>query len=128
MCPLRFFNSKHDKEHNVIDINKKESLDDNGILYKNLISEFEEIFQKAKNLKLKIEKEIEKIDGTYKNIENEIILSFKKQHIELEEKEKNLKLELNLKMNQIKDELEKNLEISNIIILSCEETNKIIKK
>ena len=31
-------------------------------------------------------------------------------------------------MNQIKDELEKNLEISNIIILSCEETNKIIKK
>jgi len=71
-------------------------LDDNGISYKNLISEFEEIFQKAKNLKLKIEKEIEKIDGTYKNIENEIILSFKKQHIELEEKEKNLKLELNV--------------------------------
>ena len=80
-------------------------MDDNGISYKNLISEFEEIFQKAKNLKLKIEKEIEKIDGTYKNIENEIILSFKKQNIELEEKEKNLKLELNVKVKQIKDEL-----------------------
>ena len=70
-------------------------MEDNGISYKELISEFDEIFQKAKNLKIKLETEIEKINSTYKNIENEIILSFKKQHIELEEKEKNLKLELN---------------------------------
>ena len=45
-------------------------MEDNGISYKEIISEFEEIFQKTNNLKLKIEKEIEKIDSTYKNIEN----------------------------------------------------------
>ena len=103
-------------------------MEDNGISYKELISEFDEIFQKAKNLKIKLETEIEKINSTYKNIENEIILSFKKQHIELEEKEKNLKLELNSRVKQIKDELEKNLTISNNILLSCEKTNEIISK
>ena len=125
MC---FFNSKHDKDHDIIEINKRESIEDNGISYKEFISEFDEIFQRTKNLKLKIEKEIEKINNSYKKVENEIILSFKKQHLELEEKEKNLKLELNLKINQIKDELEKNLTISNNIILSCEKTNEIINK
>ena len=103
-------------------------MEDNGISYKELISEFEEIFQKTKNLKLKIEKEIEKIDSTYKNIENEIVLSFKKQHIELEEKEKNLKLELYLKVKKIKHELDKNLTISNNVLLSCQKTNENIKK
>ena len=103
-------------------------MEDNGISYKDLISEFDEIFQKAKNLKIKIESEIEKIDGTYKNIENEIVLSFKKQHIELDEKEKNLKLELNVKVKQIREELEKNLTISSNILLSCEKTNENIKK
>ena len=103
-------------------------MEDNGISYKELISEFDEIFQKAKNLKIKLETEIEKINSTYKNIENEIILSFKKQHIELEEKEKNLKLEINSRVKQIKDELEKNLTISNNILLSCEKTNEIISK
>ena len=128
LCSLCFFNSKHDKKHHIIDINKKESLEDNDISYKELISEFGEIFQKAKNLKLKIEKEIEKIDNSYKKIENEIILSFKKRHLELEEKEKNLKLELNLKVNLIKNELEKNLNISSNVLLSCEKTNEIITK
>ena len=75
MCLFHF---KHYKNHHIIDINEKESLEDNGILYKELISEFDEIFQKAKNLNLKIEKEIEKINNSYKKIENEIILSFKK--------------------------------------------------
>ena len=125
MC---FFNSKHDKDHDIIEINKRESIEDNGVSYKEFICKFDEIFQRTKNLKLKIEKEIEKINNSYKKVENEIILSFKKQHLELEEKEKNLKLELNLKINQIKDELEKNLTISNNIILSCEKTNEIINK
>ena len=125
MCLFHF---KHYKNHHIIDINEKESLEDNGILYKELISEFDEIFQKAKNLNLKIEKEIEKINNSYKKIENEIILSFKKQHLELEEKEKNLKLELDFQVNQIKNELEKNLTISSNILLSCQKTNEIITK
>ena len=103
-------------------------MEDNGISYKELVSEFDEIFQKTKNLKSKIESEIEKIDNTYKNIENEIILSFKKQHLELEEKEKKLKIELSLKVKQIKEELERNLKISSNIILSCEKTNELITR
>ena len=103
-------------------------MEDNGISYKELVSEFDEIFQKTKNLKSKIESEIEKIDNTYKNIENEIILSFKKQHLELEEKEKKLKIELSLKVKQLKEELERNLKISSNIILSCEKTNELITR
>ena len=103
-------------------------MEDNDISFDKSLSEFEEIFQKVKNLKLKIEKEIEKINNSCKKVEDEITFSFKKQHSELDEKEKNIKLGLNLRVYQIKDELEKYLDNSKNILLSCEKTLDIAKK
>ena len=53
----------HDKEHHIIDINKKESLENNNISLDKSISEFDETLKKLKSLKLKIEDEIEKADN-----------------------------------------------------------------
>ena len=103
-------------------------MEDNDISFDKSLSEFEEIFLKVKNLKLKIEKEIEKINNSCKKVEDEITFSFKKQYSELDEKEKNIKLGLNLRVYQIKDELEKYLDNSKNILLSCEKTLDIAKK
>ena len=87
-----------------------------------------ENYQKVNKLKRKIEEEIEKINNSYNRIENEITLSFRKQYLELEEREKNLKLELNTKVNNIKDELKDFLIKANDILLSCERIQKSDKK
>ena len=48
---------------NVIDVNNKDLLKDESIYYKDTISEFDEIFKRAINIKQKIEKEIEKLNN-----------------------------------------------------------------
>ena len=53
--------------------------------------------------------------------------SFKAQHIKLNEKEKNIKSELDLKVTKIKEELEKFLIESNEIIISFERMEKATK-
>jgi len=58
---------------------------------------------------------------------DEIVESFKKQHLQLDEKEKLLKLEMDLNVTEVKEDLEKYLIESNNIMLSCERTLKIIK-
>ena len=58
MCSLCLFKNEHDKEHHIIDINKKESLEKNGISYDKSISEFNETLENVKKLKRKIEEEI----------------------------------------------------------------------
>ena len=127
MCSLCLFKNEHDKEHHIIDINKKESLTNNDISYDKSISEFEEMFKSMKNLKRKIEEEIEKINNSQEKIEEEITLSFKKKHLELEEKEKKLRLELNTKVNNIKEELEDYLKKTNNMLLSLNKTQELIQ-
>ena len=56
MCSLCLFKNEHDKEHHIIDINKKESLEKNGISYDKSISEFNETFEKWKSWKGKLKK------------------------------------------------------------------------
>ena len=99
----------------------------NDISYEKSISEFEEIFKNMKNLKRKIEEEIEKINNSQEKIEEEISLSFKKKHLKLDEKEKNLRLELNTKVNNIKEELEDYLKKSKNIILSLNNIQELIE-
>ena len=127
LCSLCLFNSVHDKEHHIIDINKKESLENNNISLDKSISEFDETLKKLKRLKLKIEDEIEKADNSYKNIKDKITISFKKKHFELDEKEKKLKMELKFKKNEIKDELGDYLTKLKQILQSCETTHEVIE-
>ena len=120
-------NNDHDGEHSIIDINNKKELEDNNISYKKTISEFDEIYNSAKKLKIKIEEEMNKINNSQKNIEEEIISYFKNKHEELNQEEKKLKSDLVNKVTEIKEELKNFLIKSNDIISSCEKTNKAME-
>ena len=111
-------------------------MEDNGISYDKIITESEQTIKKANNLKLKLEKEIEKLNNSHKKIDEEISLSFKKRHLELDEEEKKLKLELNTKVNRTKEELKHLLlKLQKILFLlklqkilsSCERTNEALE-
>ena len=119
--------NKHDKEHILIDINNKESLKSNNISYDKSISDFDKVFKKIKNIKQRIEEEMEEINISQKKIFNEITTSFEDQRNKLNRKEKQLKLELEEKVKQIKEELNKFLNDVNQLILFNERTNKAIE-
>ena len=127
LCSLCYFNLEHDGEHLVIDINNKESLEENNISYKESYSEFEKEFENTKNLKQIIEEEIVKInksrDSTLQKLKN----IYEERYKRLKEEELKLKSELDLKVTQIKDDLEKYLIESNDILLYFERTNKALK-
>ena len=128
-CSLCYFNDgRCDKKHRLIEINKN-SLKDNDISYEKIFSEFDENYKKLKISKEKIEEEIEEINNIHKKIMDEITISFEEQRFRLSQKEKKLKSELDLKVTDIKEYLEKFLDNSNKIILLCERTSlKIMKK
>ena len=55
------------------------------------MEEFNSLNEKTKELKNKIEKEIEKINNLYENVNNEVIKYFKDKHEILIKEENNLK-------------------------------------
>ena len=118
------FQNDHDKSHNIVGINDKKSLENNGISYKVSLSEFNGVFKKAQNLKQLIENEIEKLSIFYQKEKDDITTTFKNKHFSLDEEENKLKLELDKKVNEIKCELERFLKESNNILLSCEKIFK----
>lgn len=124
MC---FFTYEHDIDHCVIDINNKEFLEENNITYKESISEFDKVFDKAKDIKKKIEEEIEKINNLHSKVMDEITKSFEEQRIKLNEKENEIKYQLDIKVTKMKEELEKFLTEANDILISCERTEKATK-
>ena len=119
--------NKHDNEHNLIDINNKEALKSYNISIEKTISEFDEHFKRAKNIKYRIEEEIGEINNSYKKIINEMTEFFEEERIKLYRKETQLKSELEEKIKQIKESLEKNLIEANDLISFCEKTNKAIE-
>ena len=114
------FQNDHDKSHNIVGINDKKSLENNGISYIFSLSEFDGVFKKAKNLKQLIEDEIEKLNIFYQKEKDDITTTFKNKHFSLDEQEKKLILGLDQKVNEIKCELERFLKDSNNILLSCQ--------
>ena len=98
-----------------------------NISFDKSVSEFDQIFKKAKITKQRIEEEIEEINIAHKKIINEITSSFEEKHIKLNRKEKQLKLELDEKVKKIKEELNKFLIESKNIILFCERSSKAIE-
>jgi len=127
LCSLCCIIDEHDKNHKLIDINDKDSLKSNNISYKESITEFDEFFKKMKNIKQKIEEEIEDINNSHKKIMEEITSSFNDQRFQINKKEKQLKLELDEKVTDVKNDLEIFLRESNDIISSFERIYKTIK-
>ena len=76
MC---FFHYKHEDKHKIIDVNEIKSLEDNGISYKETVSEFDKLFKKMNSLQTNIEYEIEKINKSRDTLLDEITKSFEKQ-------------------------------------------------
>ena len=95
-------------------------MDNKNISYKESIPELNEINERTKNIKEKIKKEIKKIENSQLEIFSEIISSFKKRRLELDEEEKSLKYELVSRVKEITNELEKSLKESDKILLYCE--------
>ena len=102
-------------------------MEGSGISYKETISEFDKLFKKMKSTKERIESEIEKVNNSRDRLLDEITNSFEEQRIKLNEKEKALKSELDIKVTELKDQLEKFYIESNDILLSCERIYKAIQ-
>lgn len=63
-----------------------------------------------KNLKKRIEEEIQAINDSHKKITDKITASFEKEYMKLNEEEKQLKIELDKKIEEIKNEFENYLQ------------------
>ena len=95
-----------------------------GITYNNSISKFNETFEKIKDIKHKLELEIEKLINSQNKTMIEITETYKRRHLLLNEEENQVKLNLDKKVSEIKIYLEKNLNQSKELILSFEKMNK----
>ena len=102
-------------------------MEEYDISFEKSVSEFDEFFQKAKNLKERIEEEIEAINDNNTKITDEITAYFEEEHSKIYKKEKKLKSELDIKITEIKDELEEYFRETTKILLSCERLFKAIK-
>ena len=105
----------------------EENLKAYGISYENTISEFNKIFNKVRDIKKNIEEEIEKLNNSHKKIMDEITASFEEKRFLLNKLEKELKLDLEKKVTEVKEELENKLSESSKIIISLERIKKAIK-
>ena len=68
-----------------------------GITYNNSISKFNETFEKIKDIKHKLELEIEKLNNSQNKTMIEITETYKRRHLLLNEEENQLKLNLDKK-------------------------------
>ena len=94
------------------------------ILFLNLIKY---LFNKMRDIKQNIEEEIEKLNNSHKKIMDEITASFEEKRFLLNKLEKELILDLEKKVTEVKEELENKLSESSKIIISLERIKKAIK-
>ena len=86
--------------------------------------DFNNIIDKTKILKNKIEKEITEINNLYEKVKSEVTESFILKHEKLIKEENELKEKLKNEVNIVKENLEKYLNISNNNIKLSEKINK----
>ena len=118
---------EHDNKHKIIDINDKVSLNNYNISYEEMLPKSEEIFKKIKDLKVKLEKEIEKINNSHQKVMEEISSYFEAKRTEISQREEDVKLKLDEKVTKVKEELEKQFQISTEIEVFYERLFKGIK-
>ena len=110
-----------------MEIDDEESLKKENLTIEPFMEEFNNIREKAKELKDKIEKEIEKINNLYENVNNEFIKYFKDKHEILIKEENELKEKLKNEVTKVKEKLEIFLSESNKQINIGDRINKGIK-
>ena len=125
-CPLCYFLYYHNG-HKIFQISNEKLLNDVNISIELSLKEFNDNIEKTKNLKEKIEKEINEIDKLYDKVYNEVTNTFKIKHEKLTNDENNLKEKLQNEVTKVKEKLEIFLSESNDIIKSNERINKGIK-
>jgi len=113
--------------HKVIEIDDEESLKKENLTIEPVREEFNLLTEKTKELKNKIEKEIEKINNLYENVNNEVTKYFKDKHEILIKEENELKEKLNNEVSRVKEKLEIFLSESNKQINIGDRINKGIK-
>ena len=91
----------------------KNPLKKENLIIEPVMKEFNCLSEKTKELKDKIEKEIEKINNLYENVNNEVIKYFKDKHEILIKEENKLKEKLNNEVNKVKEKLKIFLSESN---------------
>ena len=110
-----------------MEIDDEESLKKENLTIEPVMEEFNNLNEKTKELKNKIEKEIEKINNLYENVNNEVTKYFKDKHEILIKEENELKEKLKNEVTKVKEKLEIFLSESNKQINIGDRINKGIK-
>ena len=126
-CPICCLLQRHDYKHELNYISEEKSIENKDTLFEESVSNFEPIYERAKNMKQKLEKEIEGIEKMHKDVTGKLIKFFEDEHLNLNIKEKNAKKEIDEKVEEIKDELQNFLKESQDIFLSCENISNSIQ-
>ena len=113
--------------HKLISIKDEDLLKKENISIEYYTNEFNEMLNKGKNLKEKIEKEINTIDNIYDNINNKITKSYEIKHEKLIIEENNLKEKLQNEVTKIKEKMENFLSKINELIKINEKIKKGIQ-
>ena len=123
MCYIK----NNHNNHKLIEINDLEALNKENIKIETSSKEFNEILQKAIDLKESILKEIDEINKLYDKVNSEITKSFEIKHEKLIKQENELKESLQNEVTKTKEKLENFLSESNKLININERISKGIK-
>ena len=100
-CAYCYFKNLH-KGHNILELSNEESLQKLNIRIESSKKEFDEISEKAKTLKSKIEKEINDINKLYDKTIEDLTKSFLLKHEKLLKIENELKEKLQNEVTKVK--------------------------
>ena len=114
------------KKSVVINIDNYYSLKETNDIYEETISRFNSFYDDAKSLKSSIEDYIIKLNKSIKQIFRQVNKEFRRQHYYISKTRYELKLELNRKIDDVKDELNNFLKRTENIISSFENISKAI--
>ena len=123
LCPQCYYLDLH-KNHKVLQINDEKELEKENILIEPSIKDFNDKIEKTKNLKEKIENEMNKINKLYDEIFQKVTSSFLNKHEILLKKENDMKEKLQNEVTKIKEKFENYLSELNGIIKYNERINK----
>ena len=124
MC---YFKNLH-KGHKLVELFDEEELKKENITLESELNYFNDISQKMKELKNKIENEITKINQLFDNTIDELQKSYQKKYEILLKEENELKEDLQNKVTKVKEQLEINISEINYNIRINERINTGLKK
>ena len=120
------FDNLH-QNHKILKVSDEEGLKKENLSAEILMNDFDKIVEKGKELKNKIEKEINDINKLYDKTIDDITKTYKRRHEELEREELQKKEKLDNEVTKVKEKLENFLSRTNNELKISERVNKGIK-